>query len=61
MSIYNDFILSFSINSFGILWYLTLFPRNFKTKMIQYPLNNLTATIQFYTPVVKHQWIGLQN
>jgi hypothetical protein len=37
------------------------FLETFKTKMIQYPLNNLTATIQFYTPVVKHQWISLQN
>jgi hypothetical protein len=32
-----------------------------KTKMIQYPLNNLTAAIQFYTHVVEHQWISLQN
>jgi hypothetical protein len=32
-----------------------------KTKMIhQYPLNNLTATIQFYTPVVEHEWISLR-
>jgi hypothetical protein len=35
------------------------FLETFKTKMIQYPLNNLAATIQFYTPVVEHQWISL--